>query len=330
MTKRAGDISDFLASAGWLDAERQPLAGDASARRYERLSSETGQAVLMDANPAKGESVGAFIDMTNHLRALGFSAPRIFAAQQEHGLLLIEDLGDDLFARHVKVDPADERLLYIAATDVLIELHQSTPPTFVQDYLPQMCPLASLAYEWYARGISGQKPQQEAFESEMQAALDRISKTSKVLILRDYHAENLLWLPARRGTARVGLLDYQDAMSGPRAYDLVSLIKDARRDVSPSVASDCADRYQRATGLDPAAFEYEMAVCSAQRNLRILGVFARLSLRDGKPGYLKWMSRVWRHLMDDLSHPDLGALKSIVVSDLPMPTQRAVAKLERV
>lgn len=322
MTKR--DADGFLAKAGWGTARRAPLAGDASNRRYDRLTGGPGGAgaVLMDAPPTLGEDVRPFTSIARHLAGLGLSAPAILAEDADHGFLLLEDLGDDLFARICRQQPTAEPALYAAAVDLLAALHRAAPPKGLPAYdAPLMADLACLPFQWYLPALGRPAPEaaKGAVRAEIETLLARHAPPS-VLILRDYHAENLIWLPARSGVARVGLLDFQDAMVGHPAYDLVSLLQDARRDVSPRLQARMAQRYIAATGTNPDAFSLAYALLGAQRNLRILGVFARLCLRDGKPGYLPLMPRVWGHLMRDLAHPALANLRAVVLRVLPEPT----------
>jgi aminoglycoside/choline kinase family phosphotransferase len=185
-----------------------------------------------------------------------------------------------------------------------------------------MADLAALALDWYRHGATGEENAtlRARFCALLETHLAALPGTDSVLIQRDYHAENLLWLPGRAGVARVGLLDFQDAMRGHRAYDLVSLLQDARRDVSPPVAEAMLRHYIAATGADADTFTTAFHWLGAQRNLRILGVFARLCLRDGKPHYIDLIPRVWAHLQTDLRHPALAPLAGIVAETLPAPT----------
>lgn len=331
-TERAQMIQAFLFREGWGAANRLPLAGDASNRRYERLTDGPGGggAVLMDAPSEKGEDTRPFLRIARHLAGLGFSAPRILAADEARGLLLLEDLGDALFSRVVAEDPAREEQLYLAATDVLIALHAHPAPEAL-DYGPgPMTDLAGLAWDWYGFGATGARD--DAGKAAMQAVLTEafagLAPWTPVLVLRDYHAENLFWLPERKGIARVGLIDFQDAGLGHPAYDLVSLARDVRRDVAPQTARKMLDRYTAETGQDPEAFARSAATLSAQRNLRILGGFARLSLHFGKLHYVDLIPRVWARLSEDLSHPALAALRAAVQAGLPEPTQEILMILK--
>ncbi|ARE40586.1 putative Ser/Thr protein kinase-like protein [Rhodovulum sp. P5] len=323
MPDRAALRDAFLSRAGWGGAVRRPLAGDASNRRYDRLTGGPGGAgaVLMDAAPEKGEDVRPFVAIARHLSGLGLSAPRILADDPDHGFLLLEDLGDDLFARVAKQAPDMEPPLYEAAVDVLAALHSAPLPAGLAAYdAPLMADLACLPFDWYIPALDRPAPDDEraAFRDAIKRRLAALPD-DPVLVLRDYHAENLLWLPDRAGIARVGLLDFQDAMTGHRAYDLVSLLEDARRDVPEDLQARMRARYVAAAGIDAGAFDAAYALMGAQRNLRILGVFARLCVRDGKPGYLPMMGRVWGHLMRDLAHPSMADLQERVIRLLPPP-----------
>ena len=331
MTQRHDLSTGFLAAAGWGEALRAPLAGDASNRRYERLQAADGApAVLMDAPPEKGEDVRPFVAIAEYLTGLGLSAPRILAADPEHGFLLLEDLGDDLFARVVLDRPPLETELYCAATDVLLALHSHRPPPALAPYdAPVMADMAALAYRWYGAQETGSMAAlSQTFHAAFQALLAEHIPDQTVLIQRDYHAENLLWLPARSGPARVGLLDFQDAMLGHPAYDLVSLLQDARRDVPPAVEQEMIARYIAKSGHDAAQFQAAYALLGAQRNLRILGVFARLSLLAGKPHYVDFIPRVWDYLMRDLEHPLLADIRARLLADLPAPSEALLTELK--
>ncbi len=308
----------FLQGTDWAGADIAALAGDASNRRYLRVTRDDETAVLMDAPAERGEDVRPFVAIAHHLADMGLSAPRILAEDANQGFLLLEDLGDDLFARIIPRQPQIEPQLYRAATDVLVHLHTQPQPPGLSTYDPaMMADKAALAFEWYAGDTDSVR--RAAAHAAILAALANHADDS-VLIQRDYHAENLLWLPDRSGVARVGLLDFQDAMRGHPAYDLVSLLQDARRDVPPALATDMLNYYIDRTGQDAGPFDAAYHVLGAQRNLRILGVFARLCLRDGKAHYIDLIPRVWAHLIHDLAHPALATLAPLITGALPSPT----------
>lgn len=350
---RAEAMGLFLAKAGWGDAERAPLAGDASHRRYLRLKSPArGGAVLMDAPPERGEDVRPFAALTGWLRGKGFSAPKIFAADLEGGFLLLEDYGDALFARDLAARPAEEPWRYQSAVDVLIKLHQAPAPEVVEGFgathaiqlydWEALRREARLFTDWYLPGATGSATAEAdlaAFEAALKTACEDagvhdFAEAPPRLTLRDYHAENLIWLEGLlplAGAKRVGLLDYQDALAGHPAYDLVSLLEDARRDVPPALASAMIGRYCAERGVEGekrARFEAAYAVLGAQRNLKILGIFARLWRRDGKDRYLSLLPRVWGYLERDLKHPALAALKTWLDRRAPAPTADVIAAIQ--
>ncbi|MEM6745393.1 MAG: phosphotransferase, partial [Pseudomonadota bacterium] len=281
--RRAVRRERFLKAAGWRGAIAKPLAGDASNRRYERLEGDQGRskAVLMDAPPKRGEDVRPFLAVTKRLRDAGFSAPEIYFADETEGFLLLEDLGDALFARVCASDPALERPLYAAAGALLAEIQArpaaengfDPPPYDVQTLLRE----AVLAVDWWWKGVCDPPSDaaKQRFEGLIRAACAPVSKVRDALVLRDYHAENLVWLSDRRGSARVGLLDYQDALAGHGAYDLISLLEDARRDVSQPASDAAEDAFFAESGADREAFSAASAILAAQRNLKIIGIFAR-------------------------------------------------------
>ncbi|SFD68140.1 aminoglycoside phosphotransferase family protein [Roseivivax sediminis] len=320
-------MSAFLDAAGWGGAAEAPLAGDASTRRYTRLLRDGKTAILME--DADGD-VSLFARIAEYLRAQGLSAPGTFAMDAPHGLLLIEDLGDALFARICAEDPAAERDLYIAATDVLIALHAAPPAEGLTPAGPHYwAGLTDLAFDWYA--AQADPAPAPSLKGETEAAfatlLSDLAPETEVTVLRDYHAENLLWLPERDGVARAGLLDFQDALLGHRAYDLVSLLEDARRDVTPATAEACIAHYLSATGQDAARFRAAYAALGAQRNLRLLGVFARLAAVRGRTHYVDLIPRVWRNLMGDLAHPALAPVAPLVTA-LPAPAPDLLQRLK--
>ncbi len=320
----------FVGETAWAGWDIEPLAGDASARRYFRLRRAGNTAVLMDAPPERGQSVGRFLEIASILQGAGLSVPAALAEDRGAGFAILEDFGDLVFMRLIDERPGREALLYEAATDVLAELDGYPVPEIVPPFEADiMAAQTEPVYEWYRGGIHAVQGRGfERMRAELEAKLSAAVMTPPTLLLRDFHSENLIWLPDREGFRRVGLLDFQDAMSGPPGYDLVSMLLDARRDVSPSVVAAAKDRFARATGRDPAALEAAFAVMGVQRNLRILGVFARLALEGGKPRYLNFTPRVWQHVWTCLSHPSLSRLAGIIAEDLPEPTPGNLTKLK--
>jgi aminoglycoside/choline kinase family phosphotransferase len=331
MTDRAALLTDFIQHAGWADARRKTVAGDASNRRYERLVQPDGtRVILMDAPSEKGEDVRPFISVAEHLRAIGLSAPEIFARDEVHGFLLIEDLGDDLYKQVIARDPSLEEPLYAASVDVLTVLHAAPLPPLAPYDTNTMTKFAARAYEWYLFGITGiqDTAEQAEFERLMADLLAQLEHAKQVLIQRDYHAENLLWLPDRQGAARVGLLDFQDAMSGHAAYDLVSVLQDARRDVPPAIEAAMIDRYLNQNPQDAASFRAAFAILGLQRNLRIVGAFAKLCIEAGKPRYLDLIPRVWEFIERNLAHPALSPIAPHISATLPVPDPEILAALK--
>lgn len=318
---------DFLDAAGWGEATRVALAGDASSRRYTRLHLGSGSAILME-DP--GGSVARFAALARYLQGLGLSAPEILAVDADRGLMLLEDFGDGLFARLAAQNPAAERDLYLVATDALLHLHRNAPATGLEPATPErLAGMTDLAFDCYAPRAGGAPDgaTKAAVADAFAELLDRHAPDTRVTVLRDFHAENLIWLGDRDGAARAGLLDFQDALLGHPAYDLVSLVEDARRDVAPETAAACFRRYLDESGLAHERFGAAAACLAAQRNLRILGVFARLAATRGKPHYIDLVPRVWDHLQRDLEHPALAPLRPLL-SGLPAPGPKVLDKLK--
>jgi N-acetylmuramate 1-kinase len=329
MADRADAIAGFLAAAGWGAALRTHLAGDASDRRYERLRLGASTAVLMDSPPGGADDPAAFVAMALHLRGLGLSAPAVLAEDSANGFLLLEDLGDALFARLLATDPPRELDLYEAAAACLLHLQARPPPAGLPDLSARdWAAAAAYALDWYAVAATGKRPDPTAFLNRMTAAMVAQADGPRVLILRDFHAENLLWLPDRAGLARVGLLDFQLGQLGQTGYDLVSLLQDARRDVAPETEATLVARFAEAKGLALDAFAAHYAILGAQRALRILGVFTRLCLKSGKPGYLRLVPRVWGQLQRNLAHPALADLRGVCDAVLPAPTPDILQRIE--
>lgn len=328
-------IAEFLARSGWGRAVHAPLAGDASARRYERLRLDGAPAILMDVPPESGLEVTSFLAVTAWLKAGGFSAPEIFAADAAMGLVLLEDLGDDLFATLCRNDPVREAGLYAAAVEVLAELQRRPTPGSGGGWSPPPYDLAflmkevRLVPEWYVPAATGAPASSDLLDEFEALATDALTPYAapQCIVLRDYHAENLLWLPDRAGRARVGLLDYQDMLAGHPAYDLMSLIEDARRDVGPTLRAELWARYLATSGEDPEAFAAAAHTLAAQRNLKILGLFTRLCRRDGKPRYLGYLPRVWANLTGDLAHPSLAPLARFIARHLPPPESTVIDRI---
>lgn len=319
---RQAAIAAFLAGAGWGEARREPLPGDASFRRYVRLRRGGETVMLMDAPPPE-EDVRPFTAVAARLRRLGLSAPEVHRADEVRGLLLLEDFGDDTFTRLLDEGESEEEL-YLLATDALAALQDQAGaadgfPSFGAN---RFVAGAELFLDWYLPAAGRQETDREGFVAAMRQALAPALAGPETLMLRDFHVDNLVRLDGREGAAACGLLDFQDAAGGPPAYDLASLIEDARRDVDESVRRAVLARY-RAAFPESRDLERDIAVLGAQRHIRVLGTFMRLARRDGKPGYMRHLPRLRRMLERNLAHPALGPLaawfRRNVAADLRIP-----------
>ncbi|MBR1216702.1 tRNA (adenosine(37)-N6)-threonylcarbamoyltransferase complex ATPase subunit type 1 TsaE [Bradyrhizobium sp. U87765 SZCCT0131] len=349
---RLARLRDFLESAGESAARRERMPGDASTRSYARLYRDGDSRILMnaprrpDGAPVYGgksysaavhlaEDVRPFVAMAGGLRAAGLSAPAIRHADLSAGFLVTEDLGREIFVTGTPPAPIPER--YEAATDLLAALHQrALPPTLPlasqPDYaiprfdIDAMLIEVGLMPEWYLpdRGAPSDAALRAEFDAMWRALLARPALATTTWMLRDYHSPNLIWLPQRQGTDRVGVIDFQDTVLGPPAYDLVSLLQDARVDVPEALEIALLTRYVKTrraadAAFDAAGFAESYAIMSAQRNTRLLGTFARLNRRDGKPHYLLHQPRIWTYLGRALAHPELAAFRDWYAAHVPAP-----------
>lgn len=331
MSAREPLLRSFLAEAGWADAERSVLAADASFRRYDRLIGRAGRAVLMDA-PPEHEKPASFVRLARLLTGIGLSAPRVLAADLERGFVLIEDLGDDTFTRALAAG-RDEAPLYRLGVDTLIALQRAWRPGLGDGIAPYdaetLLAEAELLTAWYLPAVTGRATAPDALESyraAWRAVLPAAERLPPTLVLRDYHVDNLMVLQDRPGVAACGLLDFQDALLGSPAYDLVSLLRDARRDVDQALAARLLAHYRAALPqLDGSALDAAYWVLGAQRSSKIIGIFTRLSRRDGKPRYLEHLPRLWRWLEEELSHPELAPVATWFERHLPPELRRVPA-----
>lgn len=319
-------LDEFLAANGWGGARVEPLAGDASFRRYFRVVGEQGQCVLMDAPPPH-EDPRPFVAVAEWLVSVGLNAPRVLGRNLDKGLLLLSDFGDVRLRETLDDDPKRERELYELATDVLVHLHghpamEGLPEHGVRQWLEEL----SLFTDWYCPAL-GLDVDVEAYRSAWTQVLEPVAHDGlgPVTVLRDYHAENLMLVADREGVEKFGLLDFQDAHVGHPAYDLASVLEDARRDVPEELERAMIDRYVSATG-HGEAFEKAYWALAAQRNTRILGVFTRLWKRDNKPHYLAFQPRMWGLLERDLAKPGLEPVRSWFDSNVPAEARAAAWK----
>ena len=320
---------DFLARHGLAEAQILPLAGDASFRRYFRIQAGERRAVLMDAPPPH-EDVRPFVAVATWLQQIGLVPPKILGADIERGLLLLEDLGDARMREALDADPAAERELYETAVDVLVHIHRQPPMDGLpQHALDQWLAEVQLFPDWYAPAVGLNEFDQQGWDAAWREVLEPVARDGlgPVTVLRDYHAENVMLVDGKGGIERFGLLDFQDALAGHPAYDLVSVLEDARRDVPPELERQMIDRYLAETGADDR-FERAYWALAAQRNTRILGVFCRLWKRDGKDRYKSFQPRMWGLLERDLTHPSVEPLKAWFDANVPFWARAAAWQAE--
>jgi hypothetical protein len=351
-SERIALMRGFIDEAGFDEAQRRRMQGDASTRIFERLTSANRTAVLMnaprrpDGPPVRdgkpysaiahlAEDIVPYIALAAALRRIDLSAPEILHADLDHGLILMEDLGDEPIVSGNPAAPVETR--YATAVDLLASLHgrelpNRLPVTSALDYrLPRydvgaFLIEAELLLDWYLvhAGAPVAEAARTTFVTLWRNALEPAMEAPATWVLRDYHSPNLLWLPQREGIARIGLVDFQDALIGPAAYDVASLLQDARVDVPENMEMNLLGRYVRARlshdrSFDTGGFTLLYATLAAQRATKILGIFARLQRRDGKPQYLRHMPRLWAYLQRSLAHPALTALKAWYAANVPSP-----------
>jgi len=318
------EAHEFLAAVGWQGAEIRPLAGDASFRRYFRIhGADGGRAVLMDAPPPH-EDPRPFVAAAEWLAEAGFSAPSILARDLERGLLLIDDFGDDRLRETLDAAPDREAELYGLAVDLLVALHKLPPmPGLKAHGLDQWLDEVSLFPDWYCPAL-GLDADPDGFREAWREVLEPVAGDGlgPVTVLRDFHAENIMLVAGREGIRHFGLLDFQDAVAGHPAYDLASVLEDARRDVTPRIELAMIERYRSLTG-QGAAFESAYWALAAQRNTRILGVFTRLWKRDGKEHYTSFQPRMWGLLERNLAFPALAPVKAWLDRNVPADKRAA-------
>ena len=313
MSDREALIQDTLLATRWADWARSPLASDASSRRYLRLTQGEKSVILMDADPKTGQDTRPFAEIGNWLRDQKFIAPETLFHDKDHGIMVISDLGQHDFARHITAHPVDENLLYCAAIDVLAELDSKAAPDGLATMTPEVGgEMVAITTQWYAKCDGTDLIEQ------VTKHLAHYCGPADHVALRDFHAENLIWRPHETGTDRVGLLDYQDAFLAPRGYDLVSLLRDVRRTVDTDLAADMTNRFLTATRSSTNTLT-GLKCLAVQRNLRILGVFSRLARQDGKTKYIAMIPHIWSMIIEDIAHPALNDLQKSVLATLPPP-----------
>jgi N-acetylmuramate 1-kinase len=312
-------IDKFLATHGFALRDAAPLAQDASFRRYLRLNG----AVLMDAPPP--EDVRPFLRLAAHFSDIGLSSPRIIAADDTNGLVLEEDLGDDLYSNILTA--ANANLLFDAAIDALVVMHRAEPPTGLPAWgkTAMMETALGTLFDWWWPAMhqaAAPREARAAVTTALDTMLDHVEAGPRCLVHRDFFAGNLLWLPERTGPRQTGIIDFQSAAIGHPAYDLVSLLQDARRDIPAALEQRAIARYLAARPeFDPATFRTAYAACAAQRHLRVACQWVRLAKRDGRPQYLAHGPRTWRLLTRGLAEPAAAALADALDRYVP-PGQR--------
>jgi N-acetylmuramate 1-kinase len=314
---------DFLSKTDWAGARVEPLAGDASFRRYFRVIDGDRTSVLMDAPPPQ-EDPRPFIAMAEWLTERGFSAPRILHRDLDQGLLLIEDFGNVRMRETLDAAPHAEMETYRGVVDVLIALHKHQAPPLAQAAVEIYCSEVELFLDWYCPEF-GLEVDREGFAAAWHAVIEPVmaALTHRVVTLRDYHAENIMLITGQDGIAHYGLLDFQDALAGHPAYDLASMLEDARRDVTPAVETEMLRYYREQTS---AGEDFETAywVLAGQRNMRILGLFVRLWRRDNKPHYTSFQKRMWGLMERNLAQPALAPVKAWFDANVPVAMRSAI------
>ena len=351
LVERLRALRQFLTNAGFIDAQRERMPGDASTRSYARLRHD-GTAILMnsprrpDGPPIYdgksysaavhlAEDVTSFVAIDNGLRERGFSAPAIRHSDLEAGFLITEDFGHEGIIEGDPPQPITDR--YETATDLLAALHREALPDILLLTLQSTYTIPvfdvdawlveiGLMIEWYLpdRGVEPGQALRDEFLTMWRKLLQKPAAAAKTWVIRDFHSPNIIWLGDRSGILRIGMIDFQDAVMGPPAYDLVSLLQDARIDVPESLELTLLTRYIKArraadANFDPASFAELYAIMSAQRNTRLLGTFARLNRRDGKPQYLRHQPRIWTYLNRSLAHPALSGIREWYAANVPPP-----------
>lgn len=316
-------LFEFAQGAGWGDAAIAPLPGDASFRRYFRLRRADGSTAMLMHAPPPHEDPAPFLHVAHWLNDNGMRAPAILAEDAAAGWVLTEDFGDDRMRDWLDAHPQDERAAYEAAVDALVDLHRLPGGPFAPYDMATYLREAALFTEWYCPA-AGLEVDAEGFEAAWREALGPMLERQGpgVTVLRDYHAENIMLLGGQAGAPQ-GLIDFQDALVGHPAYDLVSLLQDARRDVSEELEAAMLARYRSTMDITDDVFAADYALLGAQRNAKIVGIFTRLNVRDGKPRYLALIPRVWAALERDLAHPALAPVARWFDANIPPALREA-------
>ena len=320
MVSRINQINNFLKNNQIETKNLIPIKNDASFRKYFRVDKK----ILMDADPHLGEDVGSFININHVLREFKLNVPEIFTIDKENGFLLLEDLGENIFSQILNSE--NEEQLYKQAIDVLVEIYKKdlnkfSNFTFLEKYSVEILQDESqLFIEWYLKKylkINITDTDIKDFKDIINKIFNNLDTKFEKLVLRDYHVDNLILQKSKLGLKQVGILDFQDAVLGSSSYDLISIIEDVRRPISKDLKNILIKYFIDSTGYDPNQLEKELAFYSVQRNLKILGIFSRLNLRDNKSKYMGYNDNAWKYVESNLNNPTMSDLKVWLKKILP-------------
>ena len=320
MVSRINQINNFLKNNQIETKNLIPIKNDASFRKYFRVDKK----ILMDADPHLGEDVGSFININHVLREFKLNVPEIFTIDKENGFLLLEDLGENIFSQILNSE--NEEQLYKQAIDVLVEIYKKdlnkfSNFTFLEKYsVEKLQDESQLFIEWYLKKyleINITDTDIKDFKDIINKIFNNLDTKFEKLVLRDYHVDNLILQKSKLGLKQVGILDFQDAVLGSSSYDLISIIEDVRRPISKDLKNILIKYFIDSTGYDPNQLEKELAFYSVQRNLKILGIFSRLNLRDNKSKYMGYNDNAWKYIESNLNNPTMSDLKVWLKKILP-------------
>ena len=320
MVSRINQINNFLKNNQIETKNLIPIKNDASFRKYFRVDKK----ILMDADPHLGEDVGSFININHVLREFKLNVPEIFTIDKENGFLLLEDLGENIFSQILNSE--NEEQLYKQAIDVLVEIYKKdlnkfSNFTFLENFsVEKLQDESQLFIEWYLKKylkINITDTDIKNFKDIINKIFNNLDTKFEKLVLRDYHVDNLILQKSKLGLKQVGILDFQDAVLGSSSYDLISIIEDVRRPISKDLKNILIKYFIDSTGYDPNQLEKELAFYSVQRNLKILGIFSRLNLRDNKSKYMGYNDNAWKYIESNLNNPTMSDLKVWLKKILP-------------
>ena len=320
MVSRINQINNFLKNNQIETKNLIPIKNDASFRKYFRVDKK----ILMDADPNLGEDVGSFININHVLREFKLNVPEIFTIDKENGFLLLEDLGENIFSQILNSE--NEEQLYKQAIEVLVEIYKKdlnkfSNFTFLEKYsVEKLQDESQLFIEWYLKKyleINITDTDIQDFKDIINKIFNNLDTKFEKLVLRDYHVDNLILQKSKLGLKQVGILDFQDAVLGSSSYDLISIIEDVRRPISKDLKNILIKYFIDLTGYDPNQLEKELAFYSVQRNLKILGIFSRLNLRDNKSKYMGYNDNAWKYIESNLNNPTMSDLKVWLKKILP-------------